>query len=501
MLDSKVKELLPDIIKDAMEVLTETANATDEITLPVTLAVASFATQGLADGNPIMWNRCAISNYFCVLVPSGGLKTSISDSVLEGARRFETDNRSKAEEAEIEYQIQMKQYENEIKDRVKQKIVVPGIIPVATNPFTKLTKPKHPRTSRYMAGKFTLNGILNALKGVPHFGIFNSDAAEFFNSHAFKDPTSSIELVSALSRLWSGEQIDKLTGIEDIVTSGKRTTALFMLQQQLAGFFVNSQFKDQGFTNRMLITQSEKITKKRADFADNKNFKKITTDERLIPFNDRVYELLASVDDNQKKPQKSGLLALRQKLLDIDERDINVLFLDIQPISDTDNSYNILQEFYNDMVDKMEDKTYEEYQNFISRAYEHCIRLATVLSLFDKKSTVTEREVACSVGLMYYFIDQRMNLTIDGTIKVNDIVECAEKVHKFLQEKYPDKSVTKKILNNCGPNQYRKMELPQRDRVMEELLSRDIIEITEIDGKTLIRCKQISVSTQVLTQA
>ena len=31
MLDSKVKELLPDIIKDAMEVLTETANATDEI--------------------------------------------------------------------------------------------------------------------------------------------------------------------------------------------------------------------------------------------------------------------------------------------------------------------------------------------------------------------------------------------------------------------------------------------------------------------------------------
>lgn len=492
MLDSKVKELLPDLIKETMEVLTETANATDEITLPVTLAVATFATQGLADGYPIMWNRCAISNYFCVLVPSGGLKTSISDSVLEGARRFENDNRSKAEEAEIEYQIQMKQYEKEIKERVKQKVVVPGIIPAQTNPFTKLTKPKHPRTARYMAGKFTLNGILNALKGVPHFGIFNSDAAEFFNSHAFKDPTSSIELVSALSRLWSGEQIDKLTGIEDIVTSGKRTTALFMLQQQLAGFFVNSQFKDQGFTNRMLITQSEKITKKRADFADMKNFKKFTTDERLTPFNDRIYELLASVDDNQKKPHGKGLLALRQKILEADERDVNVLILDTQQICDTDNSYILLQQFYNDMVDKMEDKKYEEYQNFISRAYEHCVRIATVLSLFDKKDKVTEREVECSVGLMYYFIDQRMNLTIDGDVKINDVVECCEKVHKFLQDKYPNTVVTKTILNNYGPNQYRKMELPQRDRVMEELKSRDIIDIIEMDGSTVIKLKQIT---------
>jgi hypothetical protein len=490
MLDSKVKELLPDLIKEAMEVLTETANATDEITLPVTLAVATFATQGLADGYPIMWNRCAISNYFCVLVPSGGLKTSISDSVLEGARRFENDNRSKAEEAEIEYQIQMKQYEKEIKERVKQKVVVPGITPAVINPFTKLTKPKHPRTARYMAGKFTLNGILNALKGVPHFGIFNSDAAEFFNSHAFKDPTSSIELVSALSRLWSGEQIDKLTGIEDIVTGGKRTTALFMLQQQLAGFFVNSQFKDQGFTNRMLITQSEKITKKRADFADMKNIKKITTDERLTPFNNRVYELLALVDDNQKKPQGKGLLALRQKILEADERDVNVLLLETHQICDTDNSFIILQQFYNDMVDKMEDKSYEEYQNFISRAYEHCVRLATVLSLFDKKDKVTEREVECSVGLMYYFIDQRMNLTIDGTIKINDIVECCEKVEKFLKDKYLECDVTKTMLNNYGPNQYRKMKVVHRDEVLEELRSREVIELDEVNGIVVIRVKQ-----------
>jgi hypothetical protein len=83
-----------------------------------------------------------------------------------------------------------------------------------------------------------------------------------------------------------------------------------------------------------------------------------------------------------------------------------------------------------------------------------------------------------------------MNLTIDGTIKINEVVECAEKVQKFLEDKYPNSDVTKTILNNSGPNQYRKMELPQRDRVMEELKSRDIISVLEINGKTVIRCKQ-----------
>lgn len=97
-------------------------------------------------------------------------------------------------------------------------------------------------------------------------GMFNSDAAEFFNSYSFKDANTSVEIVSAMSRLWSGEDVDKITGMEDIYTRGKRTTALFMLQQELAGFFVNPQFKDQGFTNRMLITQCELTPRKKGGF-------------------------------------------------------------------------------------------------------------------------------------------------------------------------------------------------------------------------------------------
>ena len=492
MLDKEIKDLLPDIIKNTMDALTENTNATDEITLPVTLAVASFATQGLADGSPEMWEKCAISNYFCVLVPSGGLKTSISDSVLEGARRFELEQRETAEDAETQYQIDMKKYEAEIKNKAKEKsspLVIPGMNAPIT-PFTRIEKPKYPRTARYMAGKFTLNGILNTLKGVPHFGIFNSDAAEFFNSHAFKDPTTSIELVSALSRLWSGEQIDKITGIEDIVTGGKRTTALFMLQQQLAGFFVNSQFKDQGFTNRMLITQSEQISKKPADFTSAGRSKQKTTVNNLAPFNDRVYELLASVDDRQQKPSGKGLFAMRKSLLQQQNNDKNTLILDTHPWLWTDSTALIFQDFYNDMVNKVDDKKYTEYQNFIVRAYEHCIRLATVLSLFDKKEYVDERDAGCAVGLMYYFIDQRMNLTIDGSVRPNEIVECAIKLNDFISKQSVDTEITKKLLNDKGPYQYRNMSVNDRDKVLIELESRDMIEIVLIGTKTVIKRKQ-----------
>ena len=142
------------------------------------------------------------------------------------------------------------------------------------------------------------------------------------------------------------------------------------------------------------------------------------------------------------------------------------------------------------MVTKMDDETYLEYHNFISRAYEHCIRLATVLSLFDKKDCVDERDAKCAVGLMYYFIDQRMNLTIDGSIRVDNVVECSKKVYDFLQKKYPNQEVTKKTLNNYGPNQYREMTTFDRDKVLEELLSRDMIDIETIGTKTTIKSKQ-----------
>jgi hypothetical protein len=109
--------------------------------------------------------------------------------------------------------------------------------------------------------------------------------------------------------------------------------------------------------------------------------------------------------------------------------------------------------------------------------------LANTLAIFDGKDMVTEREALCASGLIYYFIDQRMNLTIDGSVKINPIVETCEVVHKFLEsskEEFPE--VTKTILNNYGPKRYRKLTVDDRDKVLNEMVSRDMI-VLEKEGK------------------
>jgi len=479
MIDKETRELLPDLIKETMDALTENTNAPDEMTLPITLAVASFATQGIADGHPMRWESCPINNFFVVLTPSGGLKTKLSDSLLEGAKRFEESQRKVAQDAWTDYLVATKKYNNEVNDRAKKKgdpILLPGQV------LDKIETPQYPRTARYMASKFTLNGLLNTLRGVPHMGMFNSDAAEFFNSYSFKDANTSVEIVSAMSRLWSGEDVDKITGVEDIYTRGKRTTALFMLQQELAGFFVNPQFKDQGFTNRMLITQCELTPRKKADFSKSGLSSILTNDSKLIPFNDRVYDLLASVDDRQNKPSGKGLVDIRRAILkkqNDDKTDPNVLVLPTIGFCHTDGSHKVMEDFCNEMDEAALDPKYKEYQNFFVRAYEHCVRLAIVLTIFDGKDEATVREAKCSVGLMRFFIDQRMNLNIDGSVKIDPIVECAKKVVNWMNKQDSNIKITKTVLNNNGPKAYREMKGDQREQVLKELRERNWVECVE----------------------
>jgi len=228
----------------------------------------------------------------------------------------------------------------------------------------------------------------------------------------------------------------------------------------------------------MLITQSELIGKKRADFSSAGLSKIITNNDNLIPFNDRVYHLLTTVDEQQKKPGGKDLASMRRKLeADNNGGKSNPNILTLGKIDYEDDAARmVMQDFYNEMVDAAFDPKYEEYKNFIARAYEHCVRIATVLTVFDLKPRVTVREAQCAVGLMHYFIEQRLNLNIDGIIKVDPIVECAEKLRTFLKGCDPTEKITKTVLNNNGPSSYRKMNTKQRGLVIDEMIARDWIE-------------------------
>ena len=471
MLDQQTKALLPTIISDAMDALSKNTNAPDEMTLPITLALATVAAQALSNIECMAWPKCTLSEYFMVLAPSGGLKTSLMDSVCEGVRRFEREQKIQADQDETDYIIQIKLYEAAIKEEVKN--------PVGAT----IVKPEPPRGYRYLIGKATTNGLIDTLAQVPYAGIFSSDAGELFNSHSFQDSSKSLEFISMLSKAWSGEDIDRVTGIREnnVLLHNRRLSMLVMLQQQLAGLLNNSQFKDQGVTNRMLITQCELSFKKKADFSVAGQQETDNNNARLIPFNERIYELLKSVDQNQQIVRYGSagksLGAMRARM---GHTNINELELRTLKFSSTDGARQLMEDFYNEMADLSMDKKYEEYSNFLSRAYEHCCRLAGVLTVFDQKTEVSIKEVQCAIGLVWYFIGQRMTLTVDGNVRSSPVVECATALWSAMEKNIQTDFAPRELIGICFA--YKKTEVALRQKVLDQLISDGRIEVIEVDS-------------------
>jgi hypothetical protein len=488
MLDPNVKALLPKLISDAMDGLTGLSNAPDEMTLPSVLAVANFASQAIINVDPEQWKSSALSEFFCVLAESGSTKSATIDPILVGIKEFEKAREAEYDREMTEYAIAMQKYNSAIKEAAKTDN---GDVP---------DKPQKPRGIRHKIEKPTANGLLNALESVPFVGLFNSDAAEFFNSHAFQAQDKANEMISMLSKVWSGEVVERQTGIEEnnLRLHNRRFNMLVMLQHQLADFLKNKQFKDQGFQNRLLITQCALFKKPEADWSKQGKQKINAFYTQLDPFNDRVGALLNAVHDMQvsarTKFEKVGNVKMPIPVYAAP----NELLLEKVGFNDEDGAKQLMQDFYNEMANAAFDPKYEEYKNFMSRAYEHACRLAATLAVFEsfepvkfrfdpnyKTHFIKRKHAECAIGLMRYFIQQRLDLEVEGSTRANPITDCAEDVKKFL--KRLGGSCEKKDLSQKGPNSYRKLPTDLRKSVITVLEDNEEIEIVEIPGTTKAR--------------
>jgi len=412
MIDKTTKALLPQLIIDTVDALGKLTNAPDEMTIPIVLSIANFATQGLNDANPLMWKRCPVSEYFMILVPSGGMKSGVTDYTLDGIKDFEKQQKLATKQDITAYLVDKKKY---LKD-------VEAVVKDPTLPYPTL--PERPRGHKVRIEKGTTNGIINTLRGVPFSCLLNTDAAEFFNSHSFQDSNKSMEMISMLSKLWSGEKIERNTGIEDdnVELTDRRFNMLMLLQQQMAGFLVDNRYKDQGFTNRILITQAELFKKPYVTSASLSSIKH--TQAALDPFHDKILHLLQKVIKTQIKQHA----AAAQYNQDVEP---NQLILDLIEFDKKDGAEQVMIDFYNKMGAAMHDPCNIEYQNFISRLYEHAVRLAATFAIFDEHKTINIKYAEAGCKLAMWFLKQRQDLQIDGKEVVDPIVEHAEKIRKL----------------------------------------------------------------------
>jgi len=486
----EVIEFLPQFIKDVVTEYEEVEGVSPEMTLPIMLAILSFACQAILDANPGRWRRSPLSLLVTVLAESGQRKSAIYDRLKEGIVKWQDEQVVVAKANASQYLVEMKQYEAEIRDRAKDKDT-----DWTTEP--PLFEPQLPRNWRHLFEKFTTNGLLKDLERVPHAFIVNTDAAEFFNSHAFQNSGTDTEIITAMSKVWSGEPITKSTGIEEKYVANRRASALFMIQAGQAKFLKDPRFKDQGFTNRVLISQPPLIEEEEtvSMFDTTNDHKKAKLDKAIDTFNERVYDLLKSTANVKNK----GLANMRQAL--IDTKDKNELFLDVIKIEKEaeevyDEVYQSLQKVKKQKYYK-EPGFYAEYEAFINREFEHFIRIAGVISVCQFKDSVSLEDAWCAKMIKDFFVEQRQHLELDIVKDKDSVVTTAEDLWKQLkkwtihpeiipesiQKEFGDRGgFTKTMMNNYCIKSYADMTKPIKDRVLTEMVSREWIIVEPIKG-------------------
>lgn len=478
---------LPTLMKDVITLMKDGEGVSAEMVLPVALSVSNFAVQSIMDANPIQWTRSPCGQFYVVVAESGERKTATYILLCDGIIKWQEEQMFEAKKAKTEYLIEKKKYDKELMNRAKQD-------PDEYANEPPLVEPQIYSNWKHLFEKFTTNGLLKDLELVPHCFLVNTDAAEFFNSHAFQGKGTDTEIVSALSKLWSGEAITKSTGIEEKYIANRRASALFMIQAGQAKFLKDERFKDQGFTNRLLIAQPPRIQHKITSLWDEGNIeKKAKLKEAIDKFNDHIYKLLNKGADTKKMWQAD---VPHDELRSTDKNELKYLLR--MEVNATDGARDVYNEMFQTFEKVKQDEFYkvegfyEEYGAFLNRCFEHYCRMATTLALFEENDTITKENAECAKEIILWFIEQRHNLELDIARDKSEIVQCAESLLKLMKKWYKTTpklfikdivaydGMSRTFLNNNGPATYKIMETPDRDRVLEEMASREWIEFETI---------------------
>lgn len=478
MLDKNIFDLLPDTIKNAVQGLRELHQSPDELSIPTILQVANFAVQGTTNVDPNLWKPMPTSLYTVILNKSSGRKSTVLNEVMQGIKSFEKKEKQRYKNEILSYNILHSEWEKDFKKAVKDGDPLPQ-------------EPVNPVGSTYMLEKATVNGLIDALADVPHCGLINADSAEFFKSHAFQDKSSGrdTEMITTLSKLFSGERVSRQTGVKEnnVSIEDRRFCMLAMLQEELADFLTNDNYRDQGFTHRLLISVVPDYTETFVSMADAKKRTPAIQSKLLGPFNDRVEQLLETVIPNSEYNKSTNKTFAMQQKLSHAAPQPSELMLTAMTVSETDESNQLIDEF-RQLTDSLKTQQgYSKFANFMNRRLEHMLRVAATLAKFNGDKEITVRWVRAAIGIVEWFTTMRVEMDI----KSNDdnlIVKAANSVYEWMQTKNHNE-ITQRELQQKGPRAYTKLPLDSRKLVVEEMISRGMIDLQCDDstGKKTLR--------------
>jgi hypothetical protein len=445
-------ELLPDLMKTAINTLQQLHNTPDSLAMPAVLGVANLAAMPHYRINSIKFGNIPISLYILCMLPTGMRKSTNYKEVSVGIEEFEELQWDRLKNETLRHALDTKVYDNAVKRYTKDREdnSVFGIVPVP-DPVLPI------ETCEYRLKKATLNGIIDQLRSQPFVGLFSDEAGEFFNSHSFQGgrdaQSKSIEMSAALTSMWDGSVVTRQTGKDSIRLSNRAVNMMFFLQEETVREFINNPvFSAQGFVHRILVTQSGSVPKLSLDLSDEAMARDDVIRSQLTPFHARIRDIIG-------RP-----LQLRAD---------RAFELEPQVLQMTSGARTIFAHFHNQRLDSV-DQELRNWAGFGERLLEHALRIAGTLAAFEDAGIVTEQHAACAMDLMDFFIEQRINLQLGITSRNMTQTLGVERLASWMQDR---KFVGTRNDIRKSVRWFAHLTEDEKDQLLEDLVRSDKVSI------------------------
>jgi hypothetical protein len=457
-------QYLTPLLQQTMLALKKINNVPDEMAIQAILGTVNFATQSLYNVDPVFFggNMTPTSEYFVALAPTAGMKSTVYKMLDAGIRRWEDDEKVRYNNEVPNYRLAQavwkKEYEKLFKSMDSADLQDPQRFDALVASLGP--EPRAPRGVTYRLSTGTRNGMIDALTRVPFCGMSSSEAGEFFNGHSFRDGKNNaggLEMITTLTNLWDGHSIEKNTGVESVRLNSRRFTMLFLLQKAMARDWLgNSVYSEQGFVHRLLITHS--------DYWDvpDLDIKRIPEVQRaqqqLQPFHERIYQLMSET-----------------RAVDPDWP----LELVLPTITMTPEAIELLTMFANE-IKRRQARDFAAYIGFCSRLYEHAVRLAATLAIFDRAQRIDSGHARSAVELAYFYLEQRMSLDLGANTRYQSQVDVAGRLAEHIEQKLREGAVIDRgWLNRRSPSYFRGLAVEERRKIVQEIESRGRLRLVE----------------------
>ena len=250
---------LGDVLAAAAEAISEKCQCAPALAAQSVLAVASLASQRIADVQLPFGQTRPVSLYFVTIAASGDRKSTTDNEALIPVRMHEKnlkrDYATRHEAWRISnaaWAAQHKKIENERKvDRPSREVELSALGPAPQEPVKPLLTAPEPTVEALAKHWPALPGSL---------GLFSAEGGQMMGGHGF-GPDHRLKTAAALSTLWDGGGIRRLRagdGISDL--PGRRLALHLMVQPAAAAAFLSEPIlRNQGLLSRLLIAAPQSL--------------------------------------------------------------------------------------------------------------------------------------------------------------------------------------------------------------------------------------------------